>query len=216
MVIATKPRPGTNTTEKGDFETKFETGGGIVSSIYIREVYDAVSIIGKAKVAADTAADGTSVRDHVRLLGSGTGYSGASGLHVFDGQGDVVGSGYDVCQFVAATSGLVLNCMGGGWGLLSGLELTFTHKPAIPIGFLNPQTGPIAEYSAGFTIAANVAIGYMNTIQPLNFQFKLEMADSGCSGATAATAATSLIAKGVVGIAGAACSGATLGAMPVA
>jgi branched-chain amino acid transport system substrate-binding protein len=56
----------------------------------------------------------------------------------------------------------------------------------------------------------------MNTISPLNFQFSLIEADSGCDGTKAATAAQTLIDAGVVGIAGAACSGATLGAMPVA
>jgi branched-chain amino acid transport system substrate-binding protein len=81
---------------------------------------------------------------------------------------------------------------------------------------LNPMTGPIAQFAPGFTIAGNIAIAYMNTISPLNFQFSLTIADSGCSGTTAATAAQTLIDAGVVGIAGAACSGATLGAMEVA
>jgi branched-chain amino acid transport system substrate-binding protein len=78
------------------------------------------------------------------------------------------------------------------------------------------MTGPIAQFAPGFTIAGNIAITYMNTISPLNFQFSLTEADSGCSGTTAATAAQTLIDAGVVGIAGAACSGATLGAMEVA
>ena len=43
----------------------------------------------------------------------------------------------------------------------------------VKIGFLNPITGPIAVYAPGFTIASQIAIGYMNTIQPLNFQFSI-------------------------------------------
>ncbi len=216
LVIATKPKAGFDTAEKTAFNDAFVAAGGNTSGIYINEVYDAISIIGKAKVAADAATDGSTVRDNIRALGSGAGYTGASGVHVFDTNGDVVGSGYDICQFnpiiVDGAPSLALAC-NAEWGLLTGLSY---DNPAIKIGLLNPLTGPIAEYSMGFTIAANVAIGFMNTIQPLNFQFALEMADSGCNGDTAAASATTLINAGVVGIAGAACSGATLGAMPVA
>ena len=94
--------------------------------------------------------------------------------------------------------------------------MSFPGAAPIKIGLLNPATGPIAVYAPGFTIASQVAIGYMNTIQPLNFQFSVIEADSGCDGTTAATAAQTLIDAGVVGIAGAACSGATLGAIDVA
>ena len=97
-----------------------------------------------------------------------------------------------------------------------GMALTFPGAAHIKIGMLNPITGPIAVYSPGFSIAAGVAETYMNTIQPLNFQFEVIQADSGCDGTTAATGAQTLIDAGVVGIAGAACSGATLGAIEVA
>ena len=85
----------------------------------------------------------------------------------------------------------------------------------VKIGLLNPSTGPIAVYSEAFSDAAKIAIDHLNEGQDTHI-FELVEADSGCDGTKAATAAQSLIDAGVVGIAGAACSGATLGAMEVA
>ena len=224
-VIATKPASGTDSDAKAAFEAAWaeyyvdEDGnpGNASAAIYTHETYDAVSMIGHAAMAADCASVtcGAEVRDQLRSLGDG--YSGASGTHTFDQTGDVAGSGYDVCQFnpvlVQGEMTLVLLC-NGNWGLFTGL--TFPGAAPIKIGMLNPITGPLAQYSPGFSIAAGVAETYMNTIQPLNFQFDVIQADSGCDGTTAGTAAQTLIDAGVVGIAGAACSGATLGAIEVA
>ncbi|MED6305611.1 MAG: ABC transporter substrate-binding protein, partial [Candidatus Thermoplasmatota archaeon] len=85
----------------------------------------------------------------------------------------------------------------------------------VKIGLLNPSTGPIAVYSDAFTDAAQIAIDDLNT-ENTDYTFSLVEADSGCDGTKAATAAQTLVDAGVVGIAGAACSGATLGAMAVA
>ena len=85
----------------------------------------------------------------------------------------------------------------------------------VKIGFLNPSTGPIAVYAEAFSDAAQIAIDHLNE-DSTTHTFELVEADSGCDGTTAATAAQSLVDAGVVGIAGAACSGATLGAMEVA
>ena len=208
-VIVTKPSPGSDSAVKTGFDEAWASTDRNASAIYIHETYDAVSIIGMAAMA-DTDGD---LRDDLNDLGSGSGFVGASGTHQFDAVGDVAGSGYEICQFNPTISGLALVC-NGHWGLLSGL--TFPTAIPIPIGMLNPMTGPIAQFSPGFSIAGGIAIAYMNTISPLNFQFSLTEADSGCSGTTAATAAQTLIDAGVVGIAGAACSGATLGAMEVA
>ena len=211
-VIATKPSPGSDSDIKAGFDEAWASTERNASAIYIHETYDAVSIIGMAVKTGET-----DLRDALNTLGSGTGFVGASGTHVFDSNGDVAGSGYEICQFNSAVINgepqLVMLC-NGHWGLLSGL--TFPFAAPIPIGMLNPSTGPIAQFAPGFSIAGNIAIQYMNTISPLNFQFSLTEADSGCDGTTAATAAQSLIDLGVVGIAGAACSGATLGAMEVA
>ena len=83
------------------------------------------------------------------------------------------------------------------------------------IGLLSLQTGPIAVYAPGFEDAANVAIAELNDNEDGNV-YELIVADSGCDGTQAATAAQTLIDSGVVGIVGAACSGATLGAIAVA
>ena len=85
----------------------------------------------------------------------------------------------------------------------------------VKIGLLNPLTGPIDVYAPAFTDAADLAIAHLNEGQD-DYQFSVVEADSGCDGTTAASAAQSLVDSGVVGIAGAACSGATLGAMPTA
>ena len=219
MVIATKPASGSDSSEKDAFEAAWADyyDGNASEAIYTHETYDAVSMIGHAAMDAECASQtcGVAVRDSLRVLGDG--YHGASGTHTFDQHGDVAGSGYDVCQFVpvlvdgAMTLQLACN---GNWGLFTGLS--FPGAAHIKIGMLNPITGPIAVYSPGFSIAAGVAETYMNTIQPLNFQFEVIQADSGCDGTTAATGAQTLIDAGVVGIAGAACSGATLGAIEVA
>ncbi|HIF13597.1 MAG TPA: hypothetical protein EYQ82_11490 [Dehalococcoidia bacterium] len=86
---------------------------------------------------------------------------------------------------------------------------------AVKIGMLSPETGPIAQFAPGFADAADVALAEINTAYP-DFTFELIVLDSGCDGTQAATAAQSLIDAGVSAIVGAACSGATLGAIAVA
>lgn len=106
----------------------------------------------------------------------------------------------------------------------SSADPTPTPKPtatptpapmAVKIGLLSPQTGPIAQFAPGFEVAAKVAIEELNMANP-GFEFELIVADSGCDGTQSATSAQSLIDAGVGGIVGAACSGATLGAIAVA
>ncbi|MDP6667630.1 MAG: ABC transporter substrate-binding protein, partial [Dehalococcoidia bacterium] len=89
------------------------------------------------------------------------------------------------------------------------------HGTHVKIGLLSPQTGPIAVYAPGFEDAADVAIAQLNASQD-EYEFELVVVDSGCDGTQAATSAQSLIDAGVVAIVGAACSGATLGAIAVA
>ena len=170
---------------------------------------------GKAAVAAncDNQSCGAEVRDQLRLVG--VNYDGASGVHTFDGAGDVGGTGYDVCQFVPVVvdgqPSLDFRCNGH-----FGTTLSFPGSAHIKIGMLNPITGDIAQYSPGFSLAAGVAEMYMNTIQPLNYRFEVIEADSGCNANVAAEGAQFLVSEGVVGIAGAACSSATMSAITVA
>ena len=57
------------------------------------ETYDAVSIAGAAIVGKG---DGSIID---ALISVGGNYGGASGTHTFDAAGDVLGTGYEVCQF---------------------------------------------------------------------------------------------------------------------
>ncbi|MCH2436207.1 MAG: transporter substrate-binding domain-containing protein, partial [Candidatus Thalassarchaeum sp.] len=89
--------------------------------------------------------------------------------------------------------------------------------PVVPvesmkIGLLNPLTGPIAVYAPPFTWAAQAAIDDLNA---MGGDFELIEADAGCDGTVAGAAAQSLVDAGVVGVAGAACSGASIGANAV-
>ena len=86
----------------------------------------------------------------------------------------------------------------------------------VKIGLLSPQPGPIAQYAPGFEDAADIAIAELNATHDGDFVFELIVMDSGCDGTQAATSAQTLIDSGVSVIIGAACSGATLGAIAVA
>ncbi|MQG73432.1 MAG: hypothetical protein FI680_01525 [SAR202 cluster bacterium] len=97
---------------------------------------------------------------------------------------------------------VAIACSGGG-------------SDVVKIGLLSPQTGPIAQYAPGFEDAAKIAIAELNEANS-DFQFELIVADSGCDGTQAATSAQTLIDSGVKVIVGAACSGATTGAIAVA
>ena len=94
-------------------------------------------------------------------------------------------------------------------------EATSEPVRTIKIGLLSPETGPIAQYAPGFADAAAIAISEINA-KYAGFEFELIIVDSGCDGTQAATAAQSLVDAGVSVIVGAACSGATLGAIAVA
>lgn len=101
-------------------------------------------------------------------------------------------------------------------GAMSLLMACGSDEPqAVKIGMLSPETGPIAQFAPGFADAADVAMTEINAAYP-DFTFELIVLDSGCDGTQAATAAQSLIDAGVSAIVGAACSGATLGAIAVA
>jgi ABC-type branched-subunit amino acid transport system substrate-binding protein len=102
------------------------------------------------------------------------------------------------------------------WSAAGGLEAAPFMGATVKIGFLNDATGPIAVYAMGFVAASQIAVGIANTIGWNSMvQFEIVYADSGCDGTMAASAAQSLIDAGVVGVVGAACSGASMGANAV-
>jgi len=206
-VIATKPRAGSSF---GDFNDRCADDEGCAGGIYTAETYDAVMMIGLA--AMMEGGDHTEL--HLWMVGDE--YLGASGTHTFLENGDVGGAGYDICGFAALSStDIYFNCQ-FYWTATGGVQETPFVGMTVPIGFLNPLTGPIAVYAPGFTAAADIALELMNIAGWSNgLQFALVTADSGCDGTAAAAAAQSLIDSGVVAVAGAACSGATMAANAV-
>ena len=84
--------------------------------------------------------------------------------------------------------------------------------PPVKICFLNSISGPIAGYGPAFTASAEKAIEDLNAA---GGNFELVMADSGCDGTVATSAAQTLVDAGVVAVAGALCSGASMGANSV-
>ncbi len=91
---------------------------------------------------------------------------------------------------------------------------TTVTKTAVKIGFLNPLTGPLEPDAPGFTWAANEAIADLNAASTTH-TYELVEVDSACDGTPAAAGAQTLIDSGVVAVAGAACSGASMGANAV-
>ena len=111
-------------------------------------------------------------------------------------------------KFCLLLTSVMLAAFALGCGVLGGSE-------TVKIGLLSPQTGPIAQYAPGFEDAGRVAIAELNAEHDGDYIFELIIGDSGCDGTQAATAAQTLIDSGVKAIVGAACSGATLGAIAV-
>ena len=95
----------------------------------------------------------------------------------------------------------------------TGGDTTVT-KTTVRIGFLNPLTGPLEPDAPGFSWAASEAIKDLNAASSTH-TFELVEVDSGCDGAVSGPGATTLVDSGVVAVAGAACSGASMGANAV-
>jgi len=206
-VMATKPRAGSSA---GDFVDECSMDETCAGGIYTAETYDAVMMIGQAAMMEN----GANMASHLNMLG--VDYNGASGAHTFLSNGDVAGAGYDICSFDALSStDIYFTCM-EWWSAIDGIQDTPFAGMTVSIGFLNPMTGPIAVYAPGFGVAANVALGMMNVAGwNSGLQFEMVMVDSGCSGDVAAISAQTLLDAGVVGVVGAACSGATMAANAV-
>ena len=203
-VQATKPRAGSSA---GDFVERCAADADCAGGIYTAETYDAVMMIGKAAMMED----GANMATHMGMVG--TDYQGASGVHTFDAAGDVAGAGYDICRFDALSSTDVFFSCRAYWTRDGGVAASEFTGVTVKVGFLNPMTGPIAVYAPGFGVAANIALGMMNIAGwGSGLQFEMVMADSGCDGTAATTAAQTLADAGVIGVVGAACSGATMGA----
>ena len=195
----------------GSFGTACAADAVCGEGIYTLEAYDAVMMMAEAA----THDSGDDLAMHLKMVGNG--YEGESGTLTFLDNGDVPAtSGYDVCTFNhVPTYGDYYNC-DMMWTPANGLEAVAFMGVTVKIGFLNDATGPIATYAAGFVAASQIALGIANTIGYNSMvQFEIVYADSGCSETMGATAAQTLIDAGVVGVVGAACSGASIGANAV-
>ena len=90
-LIATRPRPGKASAAKSTFDSAYAAAGGADGAIYTHETYDAI------KIAAAAIVSGGDIKAAVQS--TGVNYDGASGNHTFDSNGDVLGTGYEVCHF---------------------------------------------------------------------------------------------------------------------
>ena len=124
----------------------------------------------------------------------------------YDDSGAVVGFDADIAHAVADE--IAAHYMGA-----ENPMFVAPADPAVTIklGFLNDATGPIAQFAAPFTFAWGAAMNDLNAMGD-DYVFEIIEADSGCDGTMAGTAAQSLVDAGVVAVAGAACSGASIGA----
>ena len=128
----------------------------------------------------------------------GVTYIGATHSLFFDANGDVDGPGHDICEYTSGFFSTYYNC-DGIWQPRFGVLYDDTVVN-VPLGFLNPLTGPIAVYAEGFTVSWDVAEDHLNEIYGfLNFEVYEE--DSACDGSTAQYAAQDLVDYGVYAIA---------------
>ena len=138
----------------GDFVRLVRPDSVCQTGIFTSEAYDAVMMLGHAAMMED----GANMGMHVPMVGDN--YQGESGTHTFLENGDVGGSGYDVCTFHhVPTFGEYFNCdrrwdVGG-----DGVVDAPWNGATIKIGFLNDATGDIAVYAPGFVVASQITIG---------------------------------------------------------
>jgi branched-chain amino acid transport system substrate-binding protein len=213
-MMVTNPRSGTSA---GDFAQRCADDAVCSGGIFTSQSYDAVMMIGMAAKMED----GSNMADHIRMVGSGNGYAGASGNHVFLDNGDVPGDGYDVCSFNnVPTYGDYFNCQ-HTWTVVDGLEAVEFAGMTVKIGFMGDATSPaIGELWPSFQTSATIGNNLANIIGwNSGVQFEIVFADSGCNGyettSTGTSAAQSLVDAGVWGAVGAACSGASMAANAV-
>lgn len=193
-----------------EFVTTCAADDTCAAGIYTAEAFDAVMMIGEAAVRED----GANLATHLMMVG--VDYAGASGIHNFMENGDAAGDVIDVCtsQYIPNSSNRY-NCY-MRWTPGERLVAAPFMGDTVKIGFLNPVTGPLSVYESGFEAASNIALYMANIIGWNNMvQFEIVYADSGCDGSVAATAAQTLVDAGVVGVIGAACSSASMGANAV-
>ncbi|MCS5650969.1 MAG: ABC transporter substrate-binding protein, partial [Dehalococcoidia bacterium] len=138
-ITATKPASGADSSLSMLFDTFYAGAAAAVGyegGIYTRETFDAIAIIGLAQATAyrtPAADDGVKEMLGLTVAGPDAPQLGASGVHVFDENGDVAGSGFDICTFgLDAADNATLDCH-SSWGLFDGLtDGGIAKKPVVP------------------------------------------------------------------------------------
>src|SRR3989338_1754883 len=104
------------------------------------------------------------------------------------------------------------------WGIISISKNSDTDSDTIKIGFMGPLSGDTANLGQNAQAAVAIAVDEINNAGGvLGKKLEVVYEDDACNGATAANAISKLInADKVMAVLGGACSGATLGATPVA
>ena len=131
-----------------------------------------------------------------------------------DADGKVVGFSADLAHAIADEMAAHYMNNDNPMVVAPVVEPPVVEDKTMKIGFLNDATGPISVYAGGFTFAAAAAAADLSANND-GYTFEIVEVDSGCDGTTAGTAAQTLVDSGVVAVAGAACSGASIGANAV-
>jgi len=126
-ITVTRPASGAATEYQYMFDMFYgaaAAAAGFEGGIYTRETFDAIAVIGlAAATATQTPLPDDGVREMLGTLVGGptSPQEGASGTHVFDSNGDVAGSGYEICTFwVLNDTAVEFDCH-SSWGLMDGL-----------------------------------------------------------------------------------------------
>ena len=171
------------------------------SAIYQAEAYDAVRLIGESYISMHN--DGHADIEEA-IFATGDDWHGASSMIDFDASGDVDGGGYGICT-QSAYGNYSLDCH-DDWSWEGA-----GSPPDVNIGLLADESGPISSYYAGWQAAAEIAIADLNSMTSA-YNFALKEEDTGCDSTTSAASAQELVDDSVIAVAGAACSGASMGA----
>ena len=190
--------------------------GGVVDSGEYDTIFQA-SFDGAAVLADDTTADTATAYPTASEGSTLTGVLESGQLKIctdpyyppfesYDADMNVVGFDADVAH--AVVDEIAAHYMG------TANPVFVAPTPTIKIGAMYDSTGPIGNFGPGFDYATGAAIDALNAMGD-DYVFELVYGDTGCDGTTAGTSAQTLVDSGVVAVAGAACSGASIGANAV-
>jgi hypothetical protein len=135
-ITATKPASGADSSLSMLFDAIYagaSAAAGYSGGIYTRETFDAVAIIGLAQAIAykTPVDDGVKEMLGLTVAGPDAPQLGASGVHIFDENGDVAGSGFDICTFGVDDAGNATLTCHSSWGRDAGLtDGGIAKKPA--------------------------------------------------------------------------------------